>query len=342
MPQGLLKVATVLPHRETKLYSRPTIDTILRVRTGRGLVDFELDQKIAEYVQLCRRQEQTKVEQRRVAVRLRIVAAAELLWEGNDPAFTACLSTIQDLDEASSTSHLKSEDMFRAFRERFAPTQVLRSFLFPAHLLTFTPTSLSYFEHGVATVGTWLYDPTKELCTPKDFAQLSDVTIKFMALSMLHSLIGYHGTANHFTGSETTSFVKAANAYHTLRLKNELSSGSVMRMEFANILTPDIHLRGIRKLRLKLGLSAMSSSTQHLRYPHLTPYQQTPHGDSGFSNARAEELANKHFIRLATLACTRCPHSGYIFYPAGLDGLLRHVRRDHPTTFWTSTFHCLA
>jgi len=274
---------------------------LLRSLTARGLSDYELTQTITKHEQTCLKLEKSKIERRRVQARLRIVAAAEMLWNGTE--------------------------VFRVFRERYVPTNQLRTVLFPSRLLAEDPAS-SPLPQQAAEYGTWLPDPTSALRKPGDFV-LFDAQITSLALSMLHQLIGFKEGCSQLSGSNVTSFVNAANGYHKQRIEQELLSGKTMHLDYFAPFLPSYldakndPRRGILKLRTSLGL-------QPLPLTHHDSEQMV-----------LEQRANKHFHKLALNACRRCPYSTYIFFPVGIDGLLHHMRMDHPSTFWTGAFHCI-
>ena len=298
-----------------RLHYRPLVDTLLRVSTGRGLLDYELIHYTQRLQKKCMLLENSKVEQQRVHLRLRIVAAAERLWSGTD----------------DHGSEIASCAIFSTFRARFAPTHLLRTFLFPACRLTSQPTKLSTPDQDSKTKRDWLDDPTISYRKQADF-EISDAVVESMALRMLHNLVDFRSECKHLTGSNVATFIEAANEYHKSRIEAELMSGQTLQMEFfpPHLSTYNSKAdprRGLIKLRGDLGLRPLP----------LVPYD---HDNYPATSEMAQEMrANKYFHKLAMESCRRCPYSTYIFFPVGIDGLLKHMRKDHPSTFWTGTFH---
>jgi len=190
---------------------------------------------------------------------------------------------------------------------------------------------LSTPDQDSKTKRDWLDDPTISYRKQADF-EISDAVVESMALRMLHNLVDFRSECKHLTGSNVATFIEAANEYHKSRIEAELMSGQTLQMEFfpPHLSTYNSKAdprRGLIKLRGDLGLRPLP----------LVPYD---HDNYPATSEMAQEMrANKYFHKLAMESCRRCPYSTYIFFPVGIDGLLKHMRKDHPSTFWTGTFH---
>ena len=304
-------------------YYRPSVSAFLRERTGMTLEDFVVEERIRKCATDNAKMQAIGLEVFRRPVRRRIVEAARALWEGVDPCRVAIINSLGAVIGYQNRATIPGENVWRAFRTRFAPTESLERFLFSQSKLVERPSELPYSASCV-----YLKDSTMGLKKAK-LKSLSAEWITSTALEMLVTLTDYtnHDYQSNGCGGSVTTWINAAKDWHAQRLDTELAAGDVMQMRF---ITEQMRLndtrmyRGIAKLRVKLGV---------LEFPLHRK------SDAGSQN---ELKINKFFRKIATRSCVHCPVSSYLFRPMGMEGLLEHMRINHPRHFWAGEFHSLA
>lgn len=303
-------------------YYRPSVNEFLRERTGMTLEDFIVEERIRKCAMNNKKIQAIKMEAFRRPVRRRIVEAARALWEGVDPCRVAITNDRGEVVDYQNRATMPDEKVWRAFRTRFAPTQSLERVLFPQSKLVETPSELPY-----SAPCAFLKDPTMRLKK----TQLRGVSAEWIAstaLDMLLTLTAYKSPEyrSNGCGGSVTTWINAAKDWHRRRLEAELAAGDVMQMSFITAqMRQDDHrmYRGIGKLRVKLGL-------------HELPRHRN------YAVSQDEMTLNKFFAKIINQACVHCPISSYLFRPIGIEGLLEHMRINHPSYFWAGEFHSLA
>ncbi|KAI9778693.1 MAG: hypothetical protein M1839_007924 [Geoglossum umbratile] len=290
------------------------------------------------------RLQSSPTEARRRAVRLKVVAAAEELWEGRDP-FPAELVD-PDTGSIQLITHLGTPDStkYAAFRNRFAPTKKLRDFLFSPAALSDKPALLAYYSEG-----TWLADPTKQLHSVQQFSNVNTAWLSCNASLMLEKLTNWRHSkySDDGMGGSVDSWREAVMSWHLTRLEWELESGAIYDALF--ITSVMAHARMDRHIiRLKTLLGYSGDSAQELpslpeRGTKMTPeqYEQYLRDEQSVRRAEyTERERQKVFNKLMRETCCCCPANGMVFYPMGLKGLCKHCLDCHPQLFWEEDFHC--
>lgn len=341
----LLKHVTLLPYDtgSSTVYYRPEIDDLFRNVTGVDAATLILEHKARQQMLEKERVEISRLEGRRRVVRCLIVEAAELLWDGYDPSPDEIIDPeTGEVTDWQPREGMNSADTYRTFRDRFAPTHKLKSFLFADSLLDEFPSRLAY-----SPATGWMADPTMVFRKKDDFEFISERWVADRAFEMLEKLTDWRHNAYYHKGygGYVTNWTDAAMEHHVHRMESHLKTGATVKMEHVPIGLHGIPgLRRIRKLRVKCGLQDEISAG-------LRPLPQRPER-GGFVTrysfdeyvrldqiAAAAELeradATKYFNKIIRHTCIGCPESGLLFYPMGFEGLAEHMRFAHPKRFWT-------
>ncbi len=331
------------------IYFKHEIDQILATFTGLNFdTNLVIHKTIQQGVEKHRLQYST-VEARRRHVRRMIVFAAEQIWEGVDPCpVPVCDAETGELLEWRARSTMPTNETFRTFRTRFAPTHKLKDFLFPDYALSDTPGLLPY---NSATG--WLEDPTMALRKLQEFEEIVTPTwVTDNALNMLTRLAYWrHGEYyRKGRGGFVSRWMSAINNWHIARIEAELKSGAVVRLDYAEAgAYRPRHYRRIHELRIKLGMQQAGTDT-------MIPLPQHPERAIIVGNKASDDtyrldiLASqadqkraegvKHFNKIIRHACVACPVTSFLHYPIGLEGLLEHMRLYHAKSYFTSDdFH---
>ena len=333
----------------TEIYFKPEIDHLLAYFTGldfdTNLLVFKRWQQEAER----ERREISALETRRRAVRHLIVAAAEDMWNGIEPfpspvmcAETGKILGWNRLPDSPTTAS------YKVFRTRFAPTSLLKTFLFPDYALCDSPFQLPYS----AATG-WMDDPTLSLKKTEDFRQVvTQEWVRDKARGMLSFLTDWRHTEYYRKGrgGYVTNWMDAVKEWHILRMEAELKSGAIVRMDHVpEEMQNEKHYWRIHKLRIKLGLQDEGSKA-------MDPLPERPERGIVVTRAaydefqRLDQLADeaeqkrlegiKHFNKIVRHACVACPDTSLLLYPMGFEGMLEHLRTWHPKLYYTrDDFH---
>ncbi|KAH0562284.1 hypothetical protein GP486_003015 [Trichoglossum hirsutum] len=282
------------------------------------------------------------LEARRRAVRFRIVAAAEALWEGRDPfpvkAANLDAGTVQSIPYPG----MRNATKYAVFRNRFAPAHKLKGFLFSPAALSDTPSQLAYRPEQ-----NWLLDPTMKIRTNQQFADVDDDWVSSKASLMLNNLTNWQHPRFSMQGGRVDSWKQAAMSWHLARLERELETGAVYGATYVTGGMSQAGMdRNIRRLRSLLGCVDGLQELPSLpdRGTNMTPeeYQQYLHGVEIFRHReQLERGRQKIFNKIVRETCSSCPESAMLFFPIGLEGLCKHCLECHPRLFWEGDFHCL-
>ena len=329
----------------TKMFYLPEIDDLVRQQTGLDIRAHALVAKQCKHSLEVFRVQRSKLESRRRDIRLKIIAFAQKIWDGEDP----------DPDRVSengvihlkSRVHLTSPDTYRVFRERFAPTSHLSRFLFSEHLTSDRPQEATYNY-----CGGWLEDPTKSLprCTTVDVLSsrwLSDTAESMIAL--LTSVFDSRFRLKGF-GGFVGEWVKAAKHYHIERLEGEVECGMTVAMahKSSNEYSYEDSQR-IRKLRAKCGLqeegqllmTALPSRIEVHDFSNqlsLNDYMMADHAAAIAIRDWKKKIDD--FNKIIKKTCVICPNTGGLYFPMGIEGLVNHMLTFHDAIFWLSDdFH---
>lgn len=216
--------------RNAPWFYRPEIDQIIRNITGLDVYAKMLVNRKQDQMTLMVGLETSEDERIRRVARHKLIQYARLVWDGHDPMPNKiyCESS-GNLLGTESRQGMPDANTFRVFRERFAPTNKLHEFLYPAYSLSDHPTHLPYQP------GYWLEDPTLVLTQDNPIFEDDHVYVN-KALEMLESLTNcdlpgyaYRRPGKPILGGWVTTWVNAAKAYHVDRLEKELESGAMSR-----------------------------------------------------------------------------------------------------------------
>lgn len=300
----------------------------------------ELSQRV--HMSQMRRLEASRLETARRAARWNIVAAAEQIWEGIDPA--------PDLlyDHAIGTTYKKHRDFmptaqtFKNFRERFAPTHLLKEFLFPAHSLSEYPTLLP-----LNSATGFMPDPTMVIVVVNSSDSFDAKWIAEEALIMLQYLVEFKSPHYHQSGwgGAVSTWVKAATDYHISRFEKDLETGMTVKYnDFVTTLDVEERYRHLFDLKIKSGLKKEGATTMipMPEHPVRRSYLENPSEEHHrlervFWKAERERAsAIKTFNKLARHTARACPISAKRFPGQGFEALMMHMIAAHPIKFWTS------
>ena len=338
-----------VPSSNTEIYFKPEIDHLLAFFTG---LDFDTNLMVykrwQQEAEKGRRQTST-LETRRRAVRYLIVAAAEDMWNGIEPfpAPVVCADTGNVIGwNLLADSPTKSS--YKVFRTRFAPTHLLKSFLFPDYALCNNPNQLPY-----NAASGWMDDPTMSLKRTDDFLQeVTHAWVRDKACGMLSCLTDWRHTEYYRKGrgGYVTNWMDAVKEWHIARMEAELKSGAIVRMDHvAADLQQDKHYWRIHKLRTKLGLQDEGADGMNPlpKRPERgiavsrEAYDEFQHLNQRAAEAEQKQLEGiKHFNQILRHTCVACPDTSLLMYPMGFEGMLEHLRMYHPKLYFTTDdFH---
>ncbi|KZF24418.1 hypothetical protein L228DRAFT_96127 [Xylona heveae TC161] len=329
--------------RPNAIFFRPEIDCILKGMTGYDATTNILLEKKEQFFLTNMRLEHSELESRRRLVRLEIVYVAERLWEGDDPYPEVRPDPVTGEMVLYRDPKVPQPGVFRIYRERFAPTDKLRHFLFPCSALAHEPSKLPY-----SAARGWLFDPTLRLRSTEDFAKLGKHWYINTALFMLNRLIDFRHECYYMKGRGgfVTGWVEAAKDWHLKRLENELVSGATFRLEKLSNGQREHKLHyNLFKVMDRLGLEP----NDQCRVPAVPRRPEFSDNLSDEDFLQLDEAALvaqgkralqiKQFEKVIRYSCTRCPETGGLYYPIGFEGLIEHMRIGHATLFWEGCFH---
>ena len=205
-------------------------------------------------------------------------------------------------DAPNGFARAVTDDIDR-LRRSFAPTSKLSKFLFPDQLLHVEAIALPH-----DTEATWIQDQTEDLHTVYEVQTLmqSPTQIMVVARRMVTDLIQ--------AKDQVTTLVEAAHEWHVGRLSASLS--------FEQLLSPGG--AGNRATRFKVILEKL----------HLVPAEVTW---GLLLTPAGSDKAKKTLPRLIESSCIACPKT-QMLAPRGIDGIVGHVRQNHPNMFWSGKF----
>ena len=343
---------TLLPYQmgSSVIFYRPEVDDLIRKATGLYLETQKLNHQTRQQMIEKERVGRSGLEGHRRIVRCLIVNAAELLWEGYDPSPTEIKNPeTGEITDWQPREGMDSSETYKAFRDRFASTHKLKTFLFPDYLIDEFPTRLPYNP-----AGGWMEDPTMLLRKKEHFHNLTERWVADKAFEMLEKLTDWRHTNYYHKGygGFVTNWTLAAKKYHVDRMEAHLETGATVHMEHVPIeLRQAGGLRRFHKLRAKCGLQDERSAT-------MRPLPQRPER-GGFvaqytfdeyvyldqlAAAAEQERADaiKYFNKIIRHTCVGCPETALLFYPMGFEALVEHMRFAHAKRFWTKDdFHTI-
>lgn len=333
--------------RNVPRFYRPEIDQIIRNITGVDVGAKMLVNQKQDQMTLMVRLEASEEERIRRVARHKLVQYARLIWDGHDPMPNRIYCESSGiLLGTESRQGMPDVNTFRAFRERFAPTNKLHEFLYPAYSLSDRPTQLPYQP------GYWLKDPA--LVLTQDNPTVEDVHWYVeKALEMLEALTncdkpGYsvRRSGKPVLGGWVTTWVNAAKAYHVDRLEKELKSGATVNISHTTGAPSSSHLyRRIRKLRYRSGLQEQGETRMRPLSPHLDIAECMARSSIDMWLAREHIISRlereqaqciKWFNKVVRRTSFRCPVCGDNHVYIGVEDPVDHVRIHHRARFWKS------
>lgn len=283
------------------------IDEILRNQIG---IDFETAAAKQQYIgQLL---ETTKggalsmqLKINRCLLRQRIVACAQRVWaraavNENDR---------EDATDGTSRKRLLATQMMVLARERWGPTALLPTFLFPARSLC-----TSKFLYPYDDKARWLPDPTHTLQTSRDVLRAGPDWIGQKATEMLEGLLV------HRAGDAVTAWTEAAEKWHYQRLKNDLYMGKYLNFGYGGA-----RLRELTDQTSK-DINRLDVIAKKLRIDPLFPV--------GSLTDQEKRMAVASFNKILQHRCGGCPLHNFLIVPLGLAQVVQHHREHHPLDFW--------
>ncbi|KAA6415373.1 MAG: hypothetical protein FRX48_00088 [Lasallia pustulata] len=318
--RSVLDHVSLVPYQNgsSMVFYRPEVDDLIRKATGLYLETQLLNHKTRQQMTDKVRIERSGLEGHRRIVRCLVVAAAELLWEGYDPSPNETKDPeTGEVSDWQAREGMDSSDTFKTFRDRFAPTYKLKTFLFPDYLLDEFPTRLAYNP-----ASGWMEDPTMLLRKKEHFDDLTERWVADKAFEMLIKLTDWRHT-NYYLNME----------HVPIELREAAG------------------LRRFRKLRAKCGLQEEKSATMHplpqrperggfVKQYSFEEYVQLDQLAAAAEQERADAI--KYFNKIIRHTCVGCPETALLFYPMGFEALVEHMRFAHARRFWTKDdFHTI-
>ena len=288
---------------------RPWVDEILRAKRG---VNFETAVNVQGYiVQLLEtwkggpQSEPLKASRRKL--RRDIVQRAQEIWQRT--TLTDGEAAIEQTGNPSARRRVTAKRIIVHTRERWAPTSVLSTFLFPARLLSSSKLWLPYDpdEH-------WLKDPTLDLGTSRDVLRVGADWIDRKAREMVQELVIYK------PDEAVTSWIRAAEQWHVERIKHDLDSGKYLNLDYGGV-----RLRRPEDVATA-GNNRLDVIAKKLRIDPLFPV--------GTLTEHEKRMAVACFNKLIRHRCAGCPVNNLLILPCGLEEIVRHYGEYHPYDFW--------
>ena len=321
-----------------RIYLRPELDHIVRGFLGFDLRTHWMQPKETKQRMEYMRVEDSRLEQGRLQIRLKLVKYAEMIWEGRNP----CLETVTENNATTLEPRMNwpvTPNTFRTYRERFAPTSKIAQFLFPAHLITDDPTNTPCTESGG-----WLKDPVRALKRGFTVDKVQDIWFVDAALAMIELLVNWNVAKYNMKGKGgyVDEWVKAAKSYHIHRLEDEVKKGVVVGITHApKHEHGEEYFSRIRKLRAKCGLQ-LEGEIFMSKLPARIPVWNFNYSDVEYArqdSAAAKAIAKHHekiknFNKIIRDICILCPETGLKLNQIGLEELVNHMHLCHPERFW--------
>jgi hypothetical protein len=285
------------------------VDEILRKNIG---VDFETALQMQKYIEQLletwkggAQSEQIKAHRREL--RNDIVLRAQSVWDA---------TMVLDKDHDKEFQKVAEAEMalFRRTivqaRDRWAPSLILGSFLFPARLLKASKLWLPDDPDAK-----WPVDPTLELGTSREVLAVGQDWINRKAHNILRDLILSQTAENG-----ATAWVKAAQDWHVRRLRNDLYSGKYLNLEYGGERSKHLHNPSTSRLN-RLDVIA-----KKLRIDPMFPV--------GKLTAHEKKMAVACFNKIVNQRCAGCPYNNLLILPMGIEGIVEHQCDVHPAQFW--------
>jgi hypothetical protein len=298
----------VLPHYH--LY-RPMVDEVLRRKIG---LDFATAIAVQRYIRQLletskggRLSEGLKANRRKL--RCDIVVRAQEIWES--VVLNGGEEGIAKTGDAAAKKKAVSKMMVVYSRERWAPTSIIPKFLFPDRLLFSSQRWLPYDGEEQ-----WLTDPTLGLETSRDVLRVGADWVDQKAKDMLQQLIAYE------TGGLVTTWNKAAEEWHTQRLKLDLLYGKYLNLDL-----------GGKRLKEPAESPTLENNRLDVIAKKLRIDASFP---VGTLNDHEKRMAVGCFNKIIRQRCSGCPQSNHLILPCGLEAIVRHYREYHPYSFFLS------
>ena len=252
---------------------------------------------------------------------------------------------------------LTDNQFYKYCNRRWAPAKLLRGFLFPEFKLSENPSAEAY----APIENVYLHDPAMDYSLASQMKDMDEAQVVQIADKMLQQLadwrpkpdgeehLKYYSSPGR--GGSVTTWIKAAENYHHARLEHYLNKGTIVSM-----LTSDEDLaqhglpfyRRLNQVRSLLDIQNEASSIKCLSHPRPHPdvhtygytsddqlqYAADVNSVASYNNERSVRI--KIFNKIMRESCMGCPLSSMLFYPIGIEGLVKHMRNDHPSRFWGS------
>jgi hypothetical protein len=284
------------------------VDEILRTQIG---IDFETAAAVQRYIRQLldtwkggAQSERLKANRRRL--RGEIVRCAQAIW---DKTVLNGEELIVKTGDAVARRNAITKMIVVHSRERWAPASLLPTFLFPARLLPSSNARLAY-DHQAR----WLADPTLDLETSRGVLRVGADWIHRKAGEMLQNLVV------HKHGAGVTTWIQAAEEWHSQRIKQDLYSGKYLNLEHG----------GARLDELRNPATASNNRldviAKKLRIDPLFPI--------GTLTEQEKRMAVACFIKIVRERCAGCPLNNLLVLPSGLEEIVRHHREWHAHDFW--------
>lgn len=323
-------------------YFRPEIDQIVRQCTGLDSKAVALSNAKSRYAREMHRLGESGLEAFRRSARVAIVKAAQMIWEGVDPAPELSYHEPSKTLSSRRRSHMPTERVFRFWRERFAPTSKLPDFLFPAYKLASVPTSVPFNQDKE-----WIEDPTLGLISIRTNSSFEKRWVSRKALKMLQALVGWADPSYNCSGHGgcVTNWVEAAKEYHLGRCESSLMTADTLLISgFA--INRWLNPMYFHELRIYCGFQALPPiPSRPARDAYLEPISSAdyiPLDEYIRRNADAERVEKQHayvmetmkrFIRDTYRKRPRNPRHSVL---VGLEGFVELFRLEEPAHFWMS------
>jgi hypothetical protein len=164
----------------------------------------------------------------------------------------------------------------------------------------------------------------------------------YQALRLVINLVDIDAPGYNLNAGSIPAWRNACKDWHRKRIMNDLQSGQTMNMETVpdHVVSTRGHQldRGLQDIRSKLGLPEYPLSRAHFEHIDDEGYE----GDiarSAFEKLQKKEVGmKKYFNNICVKSAERCPVSGMIVSPVGLESVLEHMAHGHARDFWVGSW----
>ena len=326
------------PLGKTQVYFKPELSQIWKDKHGQTLEYCELAWHNRRVSAFTDRMLWRRGDYNRSQLRLRIVSFAQAIWEGCDPCpdYVSAYGNVVTASLKEDRKNWCCPGRYQAWRERFAPH--VRPFLFAEHSTIDVQYNAKWLDDvvlDILVIGA--FRGAYALCDSHDlFLNAADLLERLTNWSHRnYSEKGY--------GGYVSTWVKAANDYHTKRIMANLESGATADMRYiAPVFQDDDRYRQIKEVRIQLKMQTRDERRMQpmATRPDIAQYREESRDkyieddQAALKEIAKRQLQIKFFNKIMAANCNTCSESGGVFPLAGIPEFLEHMRKHHPRVFW--------